>query len=286
MSMRGYVAAAERAVIERAGLPVQRAPSAWRLPSAGPRVDARRQEVRSPVEIRFVLIESPRVARVLHRVPHDALVAQDDSKRTACEPITATGGLLAPFASHPDGTSRPPASPSPTRPVGNAFQRDRDRIVHSTAFRRLVYKTQVFLNHEGDLFRTRMTHSLEVAQIARSIARAAGVCNEDLVEAIALAHDLSGTRLSAMPDKTRSTTACMKMRPDREGFEHNFQSLRVVDLLEAALCREFDGLNLTFETREGHAQALLAKPMPSRLEARRARQASAQRFHGTHPARP
>lgn len=124
------------------------------------------------------------------------------------------------------------------------FQRDRDRIVHSTAFRRLVYKTQVFLNHEGDLFRTRMTHSLEVAQLGRSMARALGL-NEDLVEAIALAHDLGHTPFGhAGQDALHD---CMR---EHGGFEHNLQSLRVVDLLEQRY-PDFDGLNLTFETREG-----------------------------------
>jgi dGTPase len=131
--------------------------------------------------------------------------------------------------------------PAPTR---TEFQRDRDRIVHSTAFRRLVYKTQVFLNHEGDLFRTRMTHSLEVAQLARSIARPLGL-NEDLVEAIALAHDLGHTPFGHAGQD--ALNACMA---ENGGFEHNLQSLRVVDLLEERY-PEFDGLNLTFETREG-----------------------------------
>ena len=135
--------------------------------------------------------------------------------------------------------------PAPTR---DDFQRDRDRIVHSTAFRRLVYKTQVFLNHEGDLFRTRMTHSLEVAQLARSIARALGL-NEDLCEAIALAHDLGHTPFGhagqdALDESLRAAD------PASHGFEHNLQSLRVVDVLEQRY-PEFDGLNLTFETREG-----------------------------------
>ena len=124
------------------------------------------------------------------------------------------------------------------------FQRDRDRIIHSTAFRRLEYKTQVFVNHEGDLFRTRLTHSLEVAQIARSIARGLRL-NEDLVEAIALAHDLGHTPFGhAGQDALNS---CMK---DYGGFEHNLQSLRVVDVLEERYAA-FDGLNLCFETREG-----------------------------------
>ena len=157
------------------------------------------------------------------------------------------GGTLAPFASHPTLTRgrRHTEHDSPGR---NAFQRDRDRIVHSTAFRRLVYKTQVFLNHEGDLFRTRMTHSLEVAQIARSIARPLGL-HEDLVEAIALAHDVGHTPFGHAGQDALND-CLLKIRPDREGFEHNFQSLRVVDLLEARY-PEFDGLNLTFETREG-----------------------------------
>ncbi len=125
-----------------------------------------------------------------------------------------------------------------------AFQRDRDRIVHSTAFRRLVYKTQVFLNHEGDLFRTRMTHSLEVAQLGRSIARSLQL-NEDLVEAIALAHDLGHTPFGHAGQDALND--CMK---DHGGFEHNLQSLRVVDELEHRY-PQFDGLNLCFETREG-----------------------------------
>lgn len=133
-------------------------------------------------------------------------------------------------------------------PYRNAFQRDRDRIVHSTAFRRLVYKTQVFLNHEGDLFRTRLTHSLEVAQIARSIARGLGL-HEDLVEAIALAHDLGHTPFGHAGQD--ALHAVMKgLDPDGEGFEHNLQSLRVVDELEEQYPTH-NGLNLCFETREG-----------------------------------
>ncbi len=124
------------------------------------------------------------------------------------------------------------------------FQRDRDRIVHSAAFRRLEYKTQVFVNHEGDMFRTRLTHSIEVAQIARSVARILGV-NEVLAETIALAHDLGHTPFGHAGQD--ALNQCMR---DYGGFEHNLQSLRIVDQLEEKYA-EFDGLNLTFETREG-----------------------------------
>ena len=150
---------------------------------------------------------------------------------------------LAPYACDP-ARSRGRLRPEPEAPTRNAFQRDRDRIVHSTAFRRLVYKTQVFLNHEGDLFRTRLTHSLEVAQLGRSIARSLGL-NEDLVEAIALAHDLGHTPFGHAGQDTLNE--CMRAHG---GFEHNLQSLRVVDQLEERY-PEFDGLNLSFETREG-----------------------------------
>lgn len=130
-------------------------------------------------------------------------------------------------------------------PAGRSeFQRDRDRIIHSAAFRRLEYKTQVFVNHEGDLFRTRLTHSLEVAQIGRSIAR--NLClNEDLVEAISLAHDLGHTPFGHAGQDTLND--CMQ---DHGGFEHNLQSLRVVDVLEERYAA-FNGLNLCYETREG-----------------------------------
>ena len=124
------------------------------------------------------------------------------------------------------------------------FQRDRDRIIHSAAFRRLEYKTQVFVNHEGDLFRTRLTHSLEVAQIGRSIARNLRL-NEDLVEAITLAHDLGHTPFGHAGQDALND--CMR---DYGGFEHNLQSLRVVDVLEERYAA-FDGLNLCYETREG-----------------------------------
>ena len=148
--------------------------------------------------------------------------------RYACDPARSRGRRHA-------------IAPAPTR---DDFQRDRDRIVHSTAFRRLVYKTQVFLNHEGDLFRTRLTHSIEVAQLARSIARALRL-NEDLTEAIALAHDLGHT-----PFGHAGQDALNECMAAHGGFEHNLQSLRVVDQLEHRY-PDHDGLNLTFETREG-----------------------------------
>lgn len=129
-------------------------------------------------------------------------------------------------------------------PGRSEFQRDRDRIIHSSAFRRLEYKTQVFVNHEGDLFRTRLTHSIEVAQIGRSIARRLTL-NEDLVEAIALAHDLGHTPFGHAGQE--ALNECMEKHG---GFEHNLQSLRVVDVLEERYAA-FDGLNLCFETREG-----------------------------------
>jgi dGTPase len=175
--------------------------------------------------------------------------------------------MLAPYACDPAHSRgrRYAQSAAPTR---TEFQRDRDRIVHSSAFRRLVYKTQVFLNHEGDLFRTRMTHSLEVAQLGRSMARTLGL-NEDLVEAIALAHDLGHTPFGhAGQDALHD---CMR---DWGGFEHNLQSLRVVDQLEQRY-PEYDGLNLCFETREGilkHCSAANARA----LEAQEPRYADLQ----------
>lgn len=152
-------------------------------------------------------------------------------------------GQLAPFAAHSAQTRgrRYPEAPPTAR---SEFQRDRDRIVHSTAFRRLEYKTQVFVNHEGDLFRTRLTHSLEVAQIARSVARSLRL-NEDLTEAISLAHDLGHTPFGHAGQD--ALNACMR---EHGGFEHNLQSLAVVDQLEERYAG-FDGLNLCFETREG-----------------------------------
>lgn len=143
-----------------------------------------------------------------------------------------------------DDTCRGRQYKEPDPSYRSQYQRDRDRIVHSAAFRRLEYKTQVFVNHEGDLFRTRLTHSIEVAQIARSVARALHL-NEDLVEAISLAHDLGHTPFGHAGQD--ALNHCMK---DYGGFEHNLQSLRVVDVLEERYA-EFPGLNLTFESREG-----------------------------------
>ena len=143
-----------------------------------------------------------------------------------------------------EATSRGRAHHEDKPAYRSPFQRDRDRIIHSAAFRRLEYKTQVFVNHEGDMFRTRLTHSIEVAQIARTIARALGL-NEDLVEAIALAHDLGHTPFGHAGQDALNT--CMR---EHGGFEHNLQSLRVVTELEERYA-SFSGLNLTFETREG-----------------------------------
>jgi dGTPase len=150
---------------------------------------------------------------------------------------------LAPYAVSEAGSrGRRYAEPRPQ--ARSEFARDRDRVIHSTAFRRLEYKTQVFVNHEGDLFRTRLTHSIEVAQVARSIARALRL-NDDLVEAIALAHDLGHTPFGHAGQEALDD--CLR---DHGGFEHNLQSLRIVDRLEERY-GAFDGLNLMFETREG-----------------------------------
>ncbi len=150
---------------------------------------------------------------------------------------------LAPYAAGA-ANSRGRRFREPAPRARSEYQRDRDRIIHSTAFRRLEYKTQVFVNHEGDLFRTRLTHSLEVAQIGRSVARQLHL-DEDLTEAITLAHDLGHTPFGHAGQD--ALNACMK---PHGGFEHNLQSLRVVDVLEQRYAA-FDGLNLTFETREG-----------------------------------
>ncbi len=157
----------------------------------------------------------------------------------ASQPVTA----LAPYAASEESSrGRIHAEDPPSH--RSEYQRDRDRIIHSASFRRLVYKTQVFVNHEGDHYRTRLTHSLEVAQIARTMARALAL-NEDLAEAISLAHDLGHTPFGHAGQD--ALNACMK---ELGGFEHNLQSLRVVDVLEDRYAA-FPGLNLTFETREG-----------------------------------
>ncbi len=166
------------------------------------------------------------------------------------------GEILAPYAAR-DDRSRGRRYPEPKPEFRTEYQRDRDRIIHSNAFRRLVYKTQVFVNHEGDLYRTRVTHSIEVAQIARSVARALSV-NEALTEAICLAHDLGHTPFGHAGQD--ALNECM--RP-HGGFEHNLQSLRVVDELEERYA-EFPGLNLTFECREGilkHCSARAARDL-------------------------
>ena len=150
---------------------------------------------------------------------------------------------LAAYAADPAAT-RGRRHDEPASRFRGEFQRDRDRIIHSTAFRRLEYKTQVFVNHEGDLYRTRLTHSLEVAQVGRAIARALGL-SEDLTEAVCLAHDLGHTPFGHAGQ--HALNDCMR---DHGGFEHNLQSLRVVDVLEKKY-PSFNGLNLTFETREG-----------------------------------
>jgi dGTPase len=156
----------------------------------------------------------------------------------------AAGALtLAPYAAHEE-LSRGRRFPEPKPDFRSEYQRDRDRIIHSNAFRRLVYKTQVFVNHEGDLYRTRITHSIEVAQIARSAAVALRL-NEALTEAVSLAHDLGHTPFGHAGQD--ALNACMRRYG---GFEHNLQSLRVVDELEERYA-EFRGLNLTFECREG-----------------------------------
>jgi len=157
--------------------------------------------------------------------------------------MTDLAPQLAKFAAqsaHTQGRRHPEPAAAPR----SEYQRDRDRIVHSTAFRRLEYKTQVFVNHEGDLFRTRLTHSLEVAQIGRTLARMLGL-DEDLTETLALAHDLGHTPFGHVGQDVLND--CMK---EHGGFEHNLQSLRVVDELEQKYA-EFEGLNLTFEAREG-----------------------------------
>ncbi|HSG66765.1 MAG TPA: deoxyguanosinetriphosphate triphosphohydrolase [Gammaproteobacteria bacterium] len=161
----------------------------------------------------------------------------------AREVSVEASSMLAPYAAH-ESCSRGRRHPEPRPTYRTEYQRDRDRIIHSTAFRRLVYKTQVFVNHEGDLYRTRLTHSMEVAQIARTIADALRI-DATLTEAICLAHDLGHTPFGHAGQD--ALNECMR---EYGGFEHNLQSLRVVDELEERYAA-FPGLNLTFETREG-----------------------------------
>jgi dGTPase len=153
---------------------------------------------------------------------------------------------LAPYAVQ-TATSRGRLHPEPEAPTRSPFQRDRDRLIHSSAFRKLQYKTQVFVNHEGDFYRTRLTHSIEVAQIARSVARELGL-DEDLTEALALAHDLGHPPFGHAGEEALN----LAMKPFG-GFDHNAQSLRVVTLLESRYAG-WDGLNLTWETLEGLAK--------------------------------
>jgi len=163
---------------------------------------------------------------------------------------------LAPYAVHVE-SSRGRLHPEPESPTRSPYQRDRDRILHSSAFRKLQYKTQVFVNHEGDFYRTRLTHSLEVAQIARSIARQLRL-DEDLSEALALAHDLGHPPFGHAGEEALN----LAMKPFG-GFDHNAQSLRVVTVLESRYAA-FDGLNLTWETLEGLAKhnGPLQRPPP------------------------
>jgi len=150
---------------------------------------------------------------------------------------------LAPYAM-PSAESRGRRFPEAEHPFRMAFQRDRDRIIHSSAFRRLEYKTQVFVNHEGDYYRTRLTHTMEAAQVTRTVARALGL-NEDLAEAVALAHDLGHTPFGHAGERTLD-----RLMEPYGGFEHNAQSLRIVDHLEERY-PSFRGLNLSWEVREG-----------------------------------
>ncbi len=153
---------------------------------------------------------------------------------------------LSPYAAKAR-ESRGRVHPEPEHEYRTPYQRDRDRVVHSTAFRRLEYKTQVFLTHEGDFFRTRLTHTMEVAQIARTLARALNL-NEDLTEAVALAHDLGHT-----PFGHSGEEALRELMADHGGFEHNRHGVRIIDYLEHPY-PQFRGLNLTYEVREGIAK--------------------------------
>jgi dGTPase len=169
-----------------------------------------------------------------------------------------TEKLLAGYASS-SATSMGRCHKEKDHPYRSMYQRDRERIIHTTAFRRLEYKTQVFVNHEGDYYRTRLTHTIEVAQIARTIARALSL-NEDLVEAMALAHDLGHTPFGHSGEEILN-----ELMKDYGGFDHNIQSLRVVDLLERRYA-DFTGLNLTYEVREGIVRHSTSYDNPPRVK--------------------
>src|SRR6059058_329023 len=158
----------------------------------------------------------------------------------------STAAALAPYAVTPE-SSRGRLHREPESPTRSVYQRDRDRIIHSAAFRRLKYKTQVFVYHEGDNYRTRLTHSLEVAQVARSLCRCLAL-DEDLAEALALAHDLGHTPFGHAGEE--ALDACMK---DHGGFEHNRHGLRIVTQLEYSYA-DFPGINLSWEVLESLAQ--------------------------------
>src|SRR5215510_13399070 len=175
-------------------------------------------------------------------------MAASEAREPGAQPV-AGPGLARPLAAW---ATRAEASagrlhPEPACPMRTPFQRDRDRIVHATAFRRLTYKTQVFVFHEGDHYRTRLTHSLEVAQIARAISRMLGL-DEDLAEALALAHDLGHPPFGHAGER-----ALAQAMAPYSGFDHNAQSFEVVTRLERKYAG-FDGLNLTFEALEGLAK--------------------------------
>ena len=164
----------------------------------------------------------------------------------ACSTKSAVSHRSAPFAMKTRAT-RGRLFPEPEHPYRTAYQRDRERVIHSTAFRRLEYKTQVFVNHEGDNYRTRLTHSLEAAQIGRTVARALGL-NEELTECLILAHDLGHTPFGHSGERVMD-----ELMKERGGFEHNRQSLRILEVLESRY-PAFPGLNLTWEVREGLAK--------------------------------
>ena len=222
-------------LLERAGLPTR---------ASGVDPDALLEGMRGDKKadqagLKLILIEALGHA-VVTQAPAEAALRAVLAEQLA---MTEARNELAIYAARAS-TSRGRRYPEPPPALRTEFQRDRDRVIHATAFRRLVYKTQVFVNYEGDLYRTRLTHSLEVAQIARTVARALQL-NEDLVEAISLAHDLGHTPFGHAGQDALND--CMR---DYGGFEHNLQSLRVVDQLEDRYA-SFPGLNLTFETREG-----------------------------------